>query len=63
MLDGGFIGVWHMAGGRRVGTEPDLAGLAARCGPGLATGLARTDGPAFFVVIALFCGTETPQIW
>ena len=30
LLEGGLIGVWHMAGGRRAGAELDLGGLTAR---------------------------------
>ena len=30
LLDGGRIGVWHMAGVRRAGAELDLGGLTAR---------------------------------
>lgn len=30
LLDGGFMGAWHMVGGRLAGAELDLAGLTAR---------------------------------
>ncbi len=58
LLDGGLIGVWHMAGGRRAGAELDLGGLTARCRAALGTTGSRTGGPSFFATAAVFCKGE-----